>query len=59
MKTTYRNKFTKEMVREAHALVNELGMSFTLAAQVVANDHGLITQTARSDWMNNRDKGYH
>jgi len=59
VKTTYRNKFTKEMVREAHQLVNELGMSFTLAAQTVANNHGLITQTAKSNWMTQRDKGYH
>ena len=52
------NKFTDEMVQEVHELVNELGMGYTLAAQVVANDHGLIKK-AVSNWMTERDKGYH
>ncbi len=56
---TYRNKFTKEMVIEAHQLVSELKMGYSTAAQVVARNHGLITETAQPNWMNNRDKGYH
>ncbi len=53
------NKFTKEMVIEVHQLMDELGMGRVLATQVVAQNHGLTTQTAAPNWMNNRDKGYH
>ncbi len=53
------NKFTKEMVIEVHQLVNDLGMGHVLATQIVAQNHGLTTQTAKPNWMQNRDRGYH
>lgn len=53
------NKFTDEMVQEVHELVETLKMGYVTAAQVVAQNHGLTTQTATSNWMHNRDKGYH
>ena len=53
------DKFTDEMVQEVHELVETLEMGYVLASQVVAQNHGLTTQTAAPNWMHNRDKGYH
>ena len=56
----YQNKFTKEMVIEVHQLMDELGMGHVMATHCVAAAYGLIKpESAKPNWMDNRDKGYH